>query len=338
MIRPVAVIAAGILTATGAQAQEAPRSIVPIREVDIRPVGTPRYVIEFVVNGAPMMAGLDTGSTGLRLLPRAAARARVAPGGEAETYSYGSGVELDGRRVDADVAIGGARGRVAIQAIDRVTCVARQPDCPAARVSPDAYGLMGSGQPGQGFPAIIGIRLMSGRVDNPFRALGVRRWIVHLPQRGGGAGALVLNPEARDLAGFVPLQPGAANPRGTVAGCVSLAIPGAERLCGPTLLDTGAPGLTVLDRSAPPRWQEGARARIDFAPTRGSPPPALGFVAGDKAHGAHATFKPGGSDRVTIHAGTLPFYAYDVLFDADSNTIAVRPNLEAGPAVVPLNQ
>ena len=197
---------------------------------------------------------------------------------------------------------------------------------------------MGSGQPGQGFPAIIGIRLMSGRVDNPFRALGVRRWIVHLPQRGGGAGALVLNPDARDLAGFVSLQPGAANPHGTVAGCVSLAIPAAERLCGPTLLDTGAPGLDVLDASAPPRWQEGRRARIDFAPRRGGPPPALGFVTGDKAHGAHATFKPGGSDRITIHAGTLPFYAYDVLFDADSNTIAVRPNLEAGPAVVPLNQ
>ena len=130
--------AAALVTATGARAQEAPRSIVPIREVDIRPIGTPRYVIEIVVNSAPMMAGLDTGSIGLRLLPRAAARARVAPDGEAETYSYGSGVELDGRRVEADVAIGGARGRVAIQAIDRVTCVARQSDCPAARVAPDA--------------------------------------------------------------------------------------------------------------------------------------------------------------------------------------------------------
>lgn len=340
MIRCLAAAAAVSLATPAALAQNAPRSVVPIREVVIRPIGTPRYVIEVVVNGVPMLAGLDTGSTGLRLLPRAVRRAHVTPNGPPETYSYGSGVELDGHRAGAAVTIGGARGRVDLQAVERVGCVHRLRTCNASGLSPDEYGLMGSGQSGQGFPAIIGTRLVDGRVDNPMPAMGVHRWIVHLPQRGRGGGALVLNPDARDLAGFVPLRPGAANPRGTVAGCVALAIPGAEQLCGPTLLDTGAPGLTILDAQAPPRWRRGQRARITFAPARDVPGPALGFVTGDTANGAGTDFKPGEGkvDRTTIHAGTLPFYAYDVLFDADANTIAVRPNPAAGPAVVPLGR
>ena len=338
MTRRLAAAAATVsLAATAALAQNAPRSVVPIREVVIRPIGTPRYVIEVVVDGVPMLAGLDTGSTGLRLLPRAVRRASVAPNGPSETYSYGSGVELDGHRATVDVAIGGARGRATIQAVDRVGCVPGEQTCNASHLLPEEYGLMGSGRSGQGFPAIIGTRLTDGRVNNPLTAMGVHRWIVHLPQRGGGGGALVLNPDLRDLAGFVPLRPGANNPRGTVAGCIALAIPGAERLCGPTLLDTGAPGLSILHAEAPPQWQRGRRARLAFAAARGGAPQALGFVTGDKANGAGADFKLSADnvDRTTIHAGTLPFYAYDVLFDADAVTISVRPNPSAGP-VVPL--
>ncbi|GAA0660053.1 hypothetical protein FHT00_002895 [Sphingomonas insulae] len=328
---------AAVVLAPAVAAQSAPRSVVPIREVDIRPIGTPRYAIEVVVNGTPMLAGLDTGSTGLRLLPRAAALARIAPGGEPERYDYGSGVLLDGHQARADVAIGGARSMVTVQAVDRVGCNARKPDCPASHLAPADYGLMGSGQAGQGFPAIIGIRLDAGRVGNPLPRMGVHRWIVHLPQRGGGGGTLILNPDARDTAGFVPLRAGAANAHGTVAGCVALALPGARQACGPTLFDTGAPGITVLHADRPPAWQPGRRARLLLDPAQGGRSPVVGFVTGDQAHGANTSFQPEAGSQTVVHAGTLPFYAFDVLFDADSTMIAVRPNPDAGPSTVPLS-
>jgi hypothetical protein len=326
---------AGVASAVPASAQQAPRSTVPIREVVIAGAGSVRYAIEVVVNGVPILTGFDTGSTGLRLLPRAAARAQVAQSDVEETYSYGSGVKLEGKRALVGLSIGAARGRVIVQAVNHVGCVAKQPDCPASHLAPSSYGLMGSGQPGQGFTAIIGTRLEIGRIANPFPGLGVHRWIVHLPQRGRGTGTLVLNPDARDTAGFIPLT---ASGRGTVRGCLALALSGARSLCGPTLLDTGAPGLSVLGAERPPAWRPDRRARIGFAPTQPRPAPAIGFVTGDRDHGATANFKPQAGNQVVIHAGTLPFYAYDVLFDADANTIALRPNPDAGPATVPLAQ
>jgi hypothetical protein len=329
------VAAVGLTSAASASAQQADRSVVPIREVVIRPGGTPRYAVTLRINGAPVEVGLDTGSVGLRVLPGASRRVGIQPGPQVVIYSYDSGVQLDGHRAVADLQIGAARGKVALQAVERVSCV-NGGDCPAATLPSAAYGLMGSGQPGQGFQAIMGTRLNQGNVPNPLSALGVRRWIVHLPQRGGSGGALILNPDASDLVGFVPLRNGAGTP-GTVGGCVMVERPGARRICGPTLLDTGAPGLAVRGAQRPPGWQPGVPARLALVGASGQAA-AVAFRAGDAARGATARFVPGRGDGVSLSAGTLPFYAYDVLYDRDRGGMAVRPNATAGGAVRPVRQ
>lgn len=307
-----------------AAAQQAPRSVLPIREVVIRPVGTPRYAVTIIVNGVPIETGLDTGSVGLRILPRAARRAGIVAGPQLVRYSYGGGVELDGGRATVDLTIGAVRGQVPVQSVDRVSCVDGG-DCPAAKVPPAAYGFMGSGQPGQGFQAIMGTRLNSGVIPNPLTKMGVRRWIVHLPPRGGGGGALILNPDERDVAGFVLLRSGMGTP-GTVAGCIMVARPGARHFCGPTLLDTGAPEIVVRGATRPVGWQPGVPARLALPGATNNQVVGVVFPAGDEAHGGKASFRAGQGNSVSLTGGVLPFYAYDVLFDQERGGIAVRPN------------
>jgi len=71
-------------------------------------------------------------------------------------------------------------------------------------------------------------------------------------------------------------------------------------------------------------------------PEAGGSAPALTFRSGDRAHGARAAFMPNRNmAHPEISAGTLPFYAFDVMFDGSRRTIAVRPNHNAGPAVRP---
>lgn len=302
------------------------RSVVPIREVVIRPIGTPRYVITVTVNGVPMEAGLDTGSVGLRLLPHAVRRAGVSATGPGYAYGYGSGVVLRGPDVQANVRIGGSQRDIALQAVRLVGCRDGGNRCPAGTLTPQQYGLMGSGQPGQGFPAILGIRLESGQSVNPLTALGVQRWIVHLPARGGGGGALILNPDARDRAGFVPLRTG-VDRSGTVASCLMVARPDARQICGPTLWDTGAPGIAVKNAAAPSAWQAGVAAEMRFVTSDGSHEPRVAFRAGDREHGGHADFaRAPQRSGVYVSAGTMPFYAYDMLYDSGSGTMAIRPN------------
>lgn len=333
--RDLVVLATGVgLFAAPALAQQAPRTAVPIREVAIRPAGTPRYAVTITVNGVPVETGLDTGSVGLRILPRMVARAGIAAEPPTVRYSYGSGVQLDGHRASVGLAIGEVCGQVPVQAIERISCVDGRA-CPAARVPPDAYGLMGSGQPNQGFQAIMGTRLNGGDVPNPLIALGVRRWIVHLPPRGGSGGVLILNPDARDVANFVPLRRSVGIP-GTVAGCVGLAQPGAARICGPTLLDTGATELHVRGAAPPPRWQGGVPAVLGLPSAGDGMTSAVAFRTGDEVHGARARFGPAKGNGGSIAAGVLPLYAYDVLFDQDRGSIAVRPNRSANGAVQPI--
>jgi len=322
------ILATGLLPAalpSGVKAQ-GERSVVPIREVVIQPIGTPRYVITLVVNGVPMEAGLDTGSVGLRLLPRAADRANVRASGPGYAYGYGSGVVLRGPDVQANVRIGKSEQGITLQAVRSAGCRDGGNRCPAGKLTPQHYGLMGSGQPGRGFPAILGIRLESGQSVNPLTALGVQRWIVHLPARGSGGGALIFNPDARDMAGFVPLRTG-VDRSGTVAGCLMVARPDARQICGPTLWDTGAPGIAVKNAAAPPAWQAGVAAEMRFVTSDGSRYPRIAFRAGDRNHGGHADFARAPQRAgLYVSAGTLPFYAYDMLYDAVSGTMAIRPN------------
>lgn len=325
-----------------AQCEE--RSVVPIRRVEITPDGTPRFTIPVTVGGVTLETGFDTGSSGLRLLPRAVRRSSVVETDKGQLYGYGSGVTLRGPVALGRVRIGATEATIELQAVREVGCRkvnGEATDCPANKVSPDDYGLMGGGSPGQGFDAIIGVRVQPSEQPNPLVALGVRRWLVHLPRLGESDGALILNPDARDTEGFSPLR-AATNAKGerdgSVAGCLMLAREGAVRICGPTLWDTGAAGIRVLNSQRPPAWMRGVKARMGFATAAGGRPVAVGFRTGDPGQRTFTTFAP---DKrrpgVSISAGQMPYYAYDALYDAGRGEMAVRARTGApgGPVALP---
>ncbi|MCF5051548.1 hypothetical protein GIW50_08535 [Pseudomonas syringae] len=302
------------------------RSVVPIHEVLIGPKKVPRYTINVIVNGQPIQAGLDTGSTGLRLLPRAVERAGVSPSGVDDTYGYGSGVTLIGPNTLASVQIGSSKKEISLQAVRITGCRGGGIDCPAGKLTPSQYGLMGSGYPGQGFPAIVGIRFGSKLAPNPLVKLGVDSWIVHIPQRGEGDGFLILNPDSHDIKDFVPLL-SKGNPTGSVDGCIKVARLEAQEICSAILWDTGAPAITVRNAERPRAWQPGAPIEMRFTSASGAPLPSIEFRAGDPERRGRANFSPAPNrPGVQISAGLLPYYFYDVLYNAKTGGMAVHAN------------
>ncbi len=302
------------------------RSVVPIHEVLIGPKMVPRYTINVIVNGQPLQAGLDTGSTGLRLLPRAVAQAGISSSGIDATYGYGSGVTLIGPNTLASVEIGSSKKEILLQAVRMTGCRGGGNDCPAGKLTPSQYGLMGSGFPNQGFSAIIGIRFGSKLAPNPLVKLGVESWIVHIPQRGKGDGFLVLNPDSRDTKDFVPLL-SKSQPTGSVDGCIKVARLEAQEICSAILWDTGAPAITVRNAQRPRAWQPGAPIEMLFTTASGAPLPPIEFRAGDPERRGRANFssapnRPG----LQVSAGLLPYYSYDMFYNAKTGGMAVRAN------------
>jgi hypothetical protein len=109
-------------------------------------------------SSSPIEAMLDTGSTGLRILPGALSPANYVIMSRANEYGYGSGVKLTGRIANASVDIGGAvtDEPIPIQIIQTVGCFENKPRCPASRVAQTAYGLGGDGLPNEGFRPSLG--------------------------------------------------------------------------------------------------------------------------------------------------------------------------------------
>src|SRR4051794_9637325 len=106
------VFAAGLMAlalapngASAAPAEPAARSEVPIREVVLSD-GARRYSIPIQVGATAIEAGLDSGSSGLRILPGVLADTDAKAVGGSDSYSYGSGAELDGVVGRAQVAVG----------------------------------------------------------------------------------------------------------------------------------------------------------------------------------------------------------------------------------------
>ena len=92
-----------------------PAGAQPVRsEAEIRQAtlsnGARRYAVPVRVGATTLLAALDTGSTGLRILPGVLAPGDAVAIGEAETYGYASGSRYEGVVGDAAVTIGGARG------------------------------------------------------------------------------------------------------------------------------------------------------------------------------------------------------------------------------------
>jgi hypothetical protein len=314
------VLLLAIAPALHARAADAPGLEVPIREVVLSD-GVRRYAVTLTVDGVPIEAQLDTGSTGLRILaPALTGKAASAPGMPVR-YAYGSGVELQGRKVSAQIGFpSGVVGEVPFQRVEAVACVQRKPDCPATRVPAAAYRIGGDGLPGQGFMAIIGTGLHDDAVPNPLTALGVQRWIVELPRGPRQTGRLILNPSPEDTARFRSVR--FIDGTNQVPACL-IRRDAPARFCGPAMIDTGASGLRIQGAQADALWPNGTPAVISLGEDRDAAAFPVTIGLREQASGMFAAPYRGGSRTITLNLGLAPFFHWRVLFDAQARTLGV---------------
>jgi hypothetical protein len=128
---------------------------LPLRQTLVQ--GHPIYSVPVRVGSTLIETGVDTGSTGLRVLPNVLRPQDAQAGEQPDSYAYGSGIRIDGVVGTAQIAFGNRAGQGLIQMIRTVGCVARQPNCPATHVGGiEHYGITGQGIPDAGFKAIAG--------------------------------------------------------------------------------------------------------------------------------------------------------------------------------------
>jgi len=330
--RPPLLLLLLVLAAAPARGETVARAEVPIRQ-SVLSNGAVRYAVPVTVGGTRLLVSLDTGSTGLRILPGALAAGDAVAGDEEEIYGYASGSRYVGVVGEARIAIGGASGTGPVHLIRAIGCFAYLPRCPASRTTLDRYGIASDGLPDEGFKAILGIDMAPGRVGNPLRFLGARRWIVELPRPGEGEGRLILNPTEAETAGYamLPLAAPYAHERGgglhdAVPGCLSNSVTHA-RACGVVLMDTGAPSLSVANgRLGAEPWPDGAAAALELFDAVGGVAVREALTLGPRAWGERLSFRQEPRvNGVVIYAGIAPYFGYSVLYDPRRQTIGLKP-------------
>jgi hypothetical protein len=311
------------------------RSEVPIRQ-SVAQGDIPRYWIELsIAGGPPIRAMLDTGSSGLRVLANVGAPPGAAPTNETVRYGYTSGAEFSGPILTAPVTIGRLTTppNFRLHLIETAACNASKPECPVSHTPPEAYRIGGRGK--EGFTAILGTNMGRANVGNPLSAVA-DVWIIELPRpRSREPGRLILNPAPDEQAGFERLrldpvfEQADGNFHDAVAGCV-VSLDDDRSICGPTLLDSGAPVIEVslgAGKSGGP-WGPGVQAAIAF-PTPSGAPLAARFVTGRDQPSKLLIHEGQGQPRDRISAGSLPFYAFSVLYDPKDRILGLKPRQAA---------
>ncbi|MGZ3344652.1 MAG: hypothetical protein ACXU82_08445 [Caulobacteraceae bacterium] len=325
MLRRIAAVGLLLALAGGAQAQT--RVEIPIREV-VQSNGQHRYTIPITVGGVQIEAGIDSGSTGLRILPGVVPAAAEQGSGRRTSYSYDNGVEFDGVVVEADMTIG-VSGRVKFQQIDKVGCKPGLRTCQAVTVKPEAFGIQSGGLPNEGFKAILGINMATDVAPNPFMAMGVKRWIIDLPRPGEGKpGRLVLNPADAEVADYklFHIDDQFGDQRGGLHDAIQACIvnnSNKRSYCGPTDLDTGAPGVQVAASDASDMWRPQTPVTIAFY-DRGRAVIGAEFTVG-QGPGTRLSFRaPPRRPETHIYLGIMPYFAFSTLYDPAARTIGLK--------------
>jgi hypothetical protein len=314
-----------------AQAIAQPTVEIPIYQTAMDD-GTFHYSIWIQVGHRIVEALLDTGSTGVRVLPA------VVPGdltGMPTETEFGGVLNLNGLVVPETVEIGSLSKTVPVEVIDHSGCSQDTPNCPAPRHG-GAFLIAGDGHSGHGYSAIVGIGFTerSQDIPNPLEALGVNRWIVELPLPDDpqATGRLILNPSVSAQAGFkmAPAVKGA-----DFFGCLQSKKP-EQMICGPMLLDTGAPGITAItqDIQTAEIWPEGRAVSFRFRSGQ-----TLSFDAGGQGDLSQIRVVPtkqqSGHGDTFILAGVFPFYFYNVLYDATAHKVGLKERGKSQPATPP---
>jgi hypothetical protein len=318
------------MAASAADAQAAARSEIPVRFVRLSD-GVARFSVPITIAGTTIEAGLDSGSTGLRVLPGVVPGSAAAKGPR-NSYSYGSGTRLNGVIAEEPLAFGGASGASPVQLVQTVDCNPSQNAgrCPAQKIALDQFGIQGDGLPGEGFKAILGVNMGPDEAPNPLIKLGVKRWIIELPRPGDDKpGRLILNPTEADLQGYALFKIDADY--GDLHGGMHDAIPGCVQdlklkrsFCGPALLDTGAPGIQVVSLTAEAGFPPGDPGEVVFL--QGTKP-AVGaqFPIGSREINTGFSVQTRPRLRSTqLMLGLSPYYAFSVLYDPEAKTVGLK--------------
>jgi hypothetical protein len=309
---------------------------LPLRRTLVR--GHPIYSVPVRVGSTLIDTGVDTGSTGLRVLPNVLKPQDAQAGEQPDSEAYGSGVKIDGVVGIAQIAFGNRAGQGLIQLIRTVGCVQRQPNCPATRVGGlEHYRLMGQGIPDAGFNAIAGLRFAPsppGKTAHPLVEIGVSRFLIELPRRADTTGRMVLDPAPGDTQNFVEL-PNAQEVFGTaqantVPGCL-VNLTNNQSICGTMLLDTGAPGISAnVPGGENSDWPPGTPGRIVFGDGHGRTLASMDFTSGPMQYArVHVSSAAPEQKRAYLSIGVTPFLAFSVLYDATRHGIALRPRPQA---------
>jgi hypothetical protein len=305
------------------------RVIVPIHQT-VFPKDVIRYSIPISIGSTDIESMLDTGSPGIRVLPGTMHQSDFVATNHITSEHYGSGVLLKGVIARATVSVGGITSGMPINiaAVETVKCDSQHPNCAASHVSQQNYRI-GGGSTGKGFKAIVGVNLAAnGRVNNPLPELGVYKWIIILPRPGDTQpGALILNPDKKDLTGYTLFQlDTASSPHDGIPSTITN-LRTNKQVNGPAMLDTGAPGVHVVTNVPQRRrlrFKVGDKGQISFTSQSGNLSP-MTFTASDKG-AAHVKVSLPKKKQPNngVYAGILPFFNYSVFYDSEHNIIGLK--------------
>jgi len=298
----------------------AQRVELPIREVDFSD-GMRRYTVTLSIDGKPIEAALDTGSSGLRVLAPRLSDAAQAAKGHVSSYGYESGAEFKGQIIRLPVTIGAVSANAELMRVDAIGCRREKPNCPMGGADLKTFGIMGDMLPGQGFAAIFGTAMNRNDIDNPLVELGVKRWIVQLPRQAGETGKLVLNPDETELASFKRFQ---VDDRGMFSGCLIAAARASQRICAPAIFDSGAPGIHVVggESPKPQQWPRGTDVTLALGDQHASA--GINVTLGRRDQAAGFFIEPG-PQRQHLAFGIASYLAWSVLYDASRHEIGIAP-------------
>jgi hypothetical protein len=317
----------------------AERIEVPIKQSVLTGGGIRYSVPVRIGNASPIDAFLDTGSTGLRVLGASVPELAYSVSKQTSIYGYGSGDRAVGVIARAVVTIGQAATDepIPIEVVKSVDCstTARQwmapgaihpmqhtegDQCPASRVSAADYRFGGNGLARQGFGATLGINMVNSDAVNPLLHIGAHSWIVILPRPGEAQpGTLIVNPNSGDRTGYILFPtdkilrsyPGAWHD--AIAGCLASADP-PNRICGPTLLDTGTVGIHISSANAADLsgWKACLGMQIALK-NKSDAELSTKFAADSGLPSRISTTLMPNQPRTGILAGVLPYFDFSAL-------------------------
>lgn len=322
-----------------AQAQTpAPRTEIPIQQVTLSD-GAIRYSIPIQIGGATVTALLDTGSTGLRVLPDVISPDEAE--GPDDKISFGSHTSYTGRMSKASLQVGTLSAPLPFELIEEI-CGNGGCQHTGRGTRGQKHKLGAEGLPDEGFDALIGIKTGPSDIANPLLIIGAKRWIVELPRPGDAApGKLVLNPSDREVTGYayVPLLAQfrqSESLHDALSGCLKNLANGAEA-CGSVTFDTGYPAMNIIDgpiglRLGQRTWPADTKAELTLFDGK-EPRAAAAFHAGPKGSLFQVFLTAHGwRSGIVILAGVAPYLAFDILYDPARNAIGLKPR-EAAPGI-----